>query len=181
MEKRNIKLELSVLKNATSMDFKGRYGFDYSVTSEKLIYKFSNDLLIEKINGSFIEISMEQFKMKNIIKLINGIYYRVNILKPSWQRWGDGASSGNKLNSPSKSNKLLTEETYSIELLNNFKARLYLKNLHQKNFIHIISHPKLLSQANIDAFDIFMRLSSKKYNIETDLFKILKEQGFSLH
>ncbi len=174
-EKFNIKLDFSVLKGAKSTGEKGLYSFDYSNYPTSTIFPFSDDVVIKDENGKFIEISMDQFKLKGISKIINGLYYRKNCNKENWKRWGDGKSSGNVLKSTKKVNRFLAEESFSIELLNNYKSSLYLRQLKNDDFLHLISHPKLFSSQNLEAFEKFISEATKKYVLETDVFKILEK------
>ncbi len=177
MEKYTIKMDFSVLKNAKSEGDSGMFKFDYSIFPSESIYKFSEDLVVKDDRGDFIECSMNQFQLSGLKKIMNGLYYRMNSKKDSWKIWGDGKSSGNVLKSTKKSNKFLSEETFSIELSNNYKARLYVNYLENENGLHLISHPKLFSPNNINAFERFISKVKLKYTIETDVFKILKMVG----
>lgn len=175
MEKYNIKMDFSVLKNAKSTGGNGSYSFDYSNFPNENIYSFSSDLLIKDVNGEFIEIMLDQFCLKGIRKIINGLHYRKNSRKPSWQKWGDGKSSGNILKSVKRTNKFKSEETFSIELLNEYKVQLYLNYLKREELLHIISHPKLFSPANISAFESLIHQMKSKFQIESNLFSILDQ------
>ncbi len=172
MDKYNILLDFSVLRNAKSDGNKGGYKFDYSYFPNEKIFRFSDEVNIEDKLGRFIEFTLDQCKLGGINKIINGLYYRRNIKKESWKRWGDGASSGNIVKSTKKVNKFKSEESFSIELLNNFKSNLYIKYFKNEDFLHLISHPKLFSEANLVAFDLFLLNVTTKYEIESDVFKI---------
>ena len=173
MLKHNIKIDFSVLRSAKSVGGNGAFSFDYSSCPIDNIYKFSEEVNHKNEDGEFIEIILNQFQLKGIKKIINGLYYRKNVNKDAWKRFGDGASSGNLLKSTKVVNRFYSEETFSIELLNNYKTILYCSYLKKENFLHLISHPKLCSSANIIAFDKFIKMTLKKYKIESDLFKIL--------
>lgn len=177
MKKYNIKIDFSVLKNAKSTGGNGLYSFDYSNFPAENIYFFSSDLLIKDGNGEFVEIMLDQFCLKGIHKIINGLHYRKNSKKMTWQKWGDGKSSGNILKSVKRTNKFKSEETFSIELLNEYKVHLYLNYLKREELLHIISHPKLFSPANISAFESLIHQMKRKFQIESNLFSILDHVG----
>lgn len=181
MKKYAILMDFSVLKNAKSQGDNGKYKFDYSTYPSEPIFRFSNEVNEKDEEGEFIEITMDQFQMKTPCKVINGLYYRQNFKKESWQRWGDGKSSGNILKSTDSTNKWRTEETFSIELLNDFKARLYSKYVDNKQFTHVISHPKLFSPANLQAFELFISTISSKYQLETDVLKIIEINNIKIN
>ena len=171
MLKYNIKFDFSVLKGMKSVGNNNMYKFDYSITPNLCNYRFSNEVNEENINGEFFEFALEQFKMEGLNKLLNSLYYRMNSKKESWQKMGDGKASGNKIKTTEKTNFLSTQETFSIELLNNFKSILYYKQFNLENSLHLISHPKLCSKANIEAFEKFIRLLNKT-RFETDVFNL---------
>jgi hypothetical protein len=171
MKKHNIRLDFSVLKNSKSNT--DLYGFDYSIFPSENIYKFSEDLLVKDDKGNFIECAMNQFKVSGLTKIINGLYYRSNIKKELWKRWGDGNALGNQVKSSAKTNKFSNSETFSIEMLNKYKAQLYVNYIKKEDFLHLISHPKLFSANNLKSFEYFIEKTISKYKIETDLFKIL--------
>lgn len=173
MQKFNIKMDFSVLKNAKSTGGNGSYSFDYSVFPTEDIFKFSKDVVQKDDQGDFIEITMDQFKLKGFPKIINGLYYRRNFSKETWQRWGDGKSSGNILKSTKKANKFLSEETFSIELLNKYKASLYYNQVKEVDFVHLISHPKLFSSENLISFEKFISKTTKSFLVESDIYAIL--------
>lgn len=180
MEKYNILIEMTVLKNSKGEGENGIRKFDFSTYPDEIIYNFSDDLLVKDENGKFVEIIMDQFKLKGINKILNGIYYRKNINKLSWKRWGDGKASGNVVQTTKRSNKFLCEETYSVELLNKMKALFYVKEFKKENLIHVISHPKLFSIENIEALDVFLTKASRKYIIETNVFSIIQKSNAHL-
>lgn len=175
MLKHGISMDFSVLRNAQSTGAGGRYQFDYTACPEEDIYRFSDDITVRDDQGNFTEVSMNMFRMKGLRKIINGLYYRKNVSKESWKRFGDGSASGNVLKTAEKSaGKFLSEETFSIELLNDYKATLYTSYLNRNDFMHIISHPKLCSVANIEAFDRFMQQAKRKHHIVSDVFEIIE-------
>ena len=173
MKKHSILLEFSVLKNAKSKGEEGRYEFDYSTFPSENIYNFSQEVNLKDENGEFIEFTMDNCQLSGFNKIVNSIYYRLNHKKESWKRWGDGSSSGNVVKSSKTVSKLKGEESFSIELLNNFKANVYFDYLKNENFLHVISHPKFFSNANLIALDKFLVKATSKYTIQTDVFNIL--------
>ncbi len=180
MEQYNILLEMTVLKNSKGEGENGIRKFDFSTYPDEIIYNFSDDILVKDDKGKFIEIILDQFKLRGISKILNGIYYRKNVNKSSWKRWGDGKASGNVVQATTRSNKFLCEETYSIELLNKMKALFYLNEFKKENLLHLISHPKFFSQENIDALDVFLTKAKSKYTIETDVFSIIHKSKVHL-
>ena len=172
MDKYNISLDFSVLRNAKSDGNKSAYKFDYSQYPKERIYHFSEEVNEENNEGKFIEFTLDQCQIDGLYKILNGLYYRKNYKKDSWKRWGDGTSSGNIVKSTERSNKLKSEESFSIELLNNVKSSLYTDYFKKEDFLHLISHPKLCSPMNVIALDKFLSKVNSKYTIESDVFRI---------
>ena len=172
MDKYNISLDFSVLRNAKSDGNKSGYKFDYSQYPKDRIYHFSEEVNVENSEGKFIEFTLDQCQIDGLYKILNGLYYRKNHKKDSWKRWGDGTSSGNIVKSTERSNKLKSEESFSIELLNNVKSSLYSNYFKKDDFLHLISHPKLCSPMNVFALDKFLSKVNSKYAIESDVFRI---------
>ena len=163
----NIKYDFSVLRGAKSLQ--QGYQFDFSVYPNNYSYSFEEDVLLEDNKGTFVEFSMNQFTLKGWNKILNGIIYRLNKKRQFCQRIGDGSSSGNQIHGEQlQQNKLNVDETFSIELLNFYKAKLYYQSLKKTNYLHLISHPKLCSIDSINSFDLFIKKSKNKFNIISD-------------
>lgn len=181
----NIRIDSSVLKKAHSESISCK--FDYTNSPISDIYKCNDDILLEDPNGCLIEISMESFNIKGINRVFNSLFFRFNNKKKDWQKWGDGMPSGNVVRSKEKKEESFISkisegsyETYSVELLNNFKSYLYFKELNNKEFINLISHPKLVSPANLKAFDLFIRKANEKYIIKSDVFEIITSNNINI-
>lgn len=171
-KKFNIKYDFSVLKGASS--FGETFSFDYSKIDPTigLIYPFENSNIEKVENGFFIEVSLIHFEMNFVQRVFNSVYYRTFSKKNSWKRLGNGASSGNVIES-NKNNSIISGETFSIELLNFVKSFYYINYLRKNQLMHIISHPKLLSENSIKSFDFFLFLFLKKYSIQSNFNEIL--------
>ena len=89
---------------------------------------------------------------------------------------GDGISTSNKIYSTAK-NKFSSTETFSVEMLNEIKLPLYLKEAKQNNYLHLLSHPKLVSDYNLQQFDNLLKKLIALGNTEFDFKKFeLAEQ-----
>jgi len=174
-KKFNIKYDFSVLKGTFS--FGATFSFDYSNLTEGLglIYSFENSNIEKVKNGFFIEFSMVNFKMNFVQRVINSIHYRLFSIKKSWKPIGDGISSGNTIQS-NKNNSISSGETFSIELLNFVKSFYYFQYLRKNQLMHVISHPKLLSENSIKSFERFLFLIKKTYSIQSNFNEILSSK-----
>ena len=85
---------------------------------------------------------------------------------------GDGQAVVSKNYNKSLSKKTIKSEMISIELLNIINLRDYKRHLNDNNFIHFVSHPKMLSFHNLKAFRKYLKYATNKYTINFD-FKLL--------
>lgn len=171
----NIKIDSSVLIGAKSNGENNKSSFDYSDCPKESIYYFDNDMSEKSLNPDFIEIPLNYFNLNGVKKVINGLVFRLNKRLSKWKIYGDGIPTNNQIKSGLKTNKFRTKETYSIELLNKYKAHLYIQELNRTKMLQIISHPKFFSKGNIESFDYFLsKLDLSKIN--TDIFKLIKEE-----
>ena len=171
-KKYNIKYDFSVLKGAKS--FGKSFCFDYSNMDPtiELIYTFENSNIEEVEDGFFIEVSLINFEMNLLQRIINSIFYRMFSRKNSWKRFGDGTSSGNIIHSDQNKSQL-NGETFSIELLNFVKCLYYFNYLSKNQQMHLINHPKLLSENSIKSFERFLFILRKKYFIQSNFNELL--------
>ena len=56
----------------------------------------------------------------------------------------------------------------AIELLNKVTLPVYTKYLQDNDYMHFISHPKMLSSHHLAVFDKFLAHALKHYDIRTD-------------
>ena len=164
-EKKKIKYDFSVLQGFSSN--MSKFNFDFTPCKSYKYYKFSYDVMIPDNEGEFIEFSLSTFELKNINKIINGIEYRILKLLNKFKPIEEIHSSGNRLSSIKK-NYLNSKETLSVELLNNYKMKLIINLLNETDYLHFISHTKLVSNYNLDVFNNFLKKINEKYDIESN-------------
>lgn len=166
-QEKKIKYDFSVLKGAFSKQI--NFSFDYTDTLKIKddIYRFKESNTQVNQMGYFVEFSMNHFTMHFFQRILNSIYYRLNAKKSNWQRFGDGSSSGNKIQHKQKGYD--SKETFSIELLNKVKMWFYFFYLKKHDTLHLISHPKLLSDQSLSCFDLLLKLSHSQFDINTNL------------
>ena len=175
--KYGIKYDFSVLKGAHSHSSNGKYAFDFTKCPDELIYSFRDRVTEKNTKGEFVEIALEQVELNGLRKILNGLHYRLNKNKANHKIYGDGVSSGNTINNRAKkslSEYLNVRETISIELMNPFRNGLYFNSLKKSSFQHFISHPKLISDYNLQQFDSYLNKTTKKFTLVTDFIKIVE-------
>jgi hypothetical protein len=138
--------------------------FDFACAPKKYIYMFENDPVVECIGGNFRECTISTISLSSFIRLSEKM-----LLKYLWKTGNRNTGDGLSVNMPNRIADLSPEiEMVSIELLNLAKLPLYLKYFSQNNYMHFISHPKMLSKHNIRIFKKFMEKAFSSYQIETD-------------
>lgn len=154
-----------------------KYFYDFSRCPEDPIYRFEDEAAIKNSEGQFLQYTISKFKLKGLRKILNGIYYRLSKLEN--KRYTDGQSVSVEFNSSdedSSSNSYFeSDNILSIELMNPVLLGWF-KNIVKKNdYVHILSHPKLLTPISIEQFDSLMKSINRKYSIEYDFKKMYSE------
>lgn len=172
-DRHQIKYEFSVYPNFESATDKFKVSFKN--VPNKSCYHFSDDECVENLDGRFTEYTLSEFKMQGINRIINSIYFRLANKIGNTKMFGDGMGAMHILQNNEVKVGVNGEvkETFSVELMNNWKNSLYLTYLQTNDYLHFLSHPKLVSVASIKALDKFFSRATKKYNITTD-FKAFK-------
>jgi hypothetical protein len=168
-DKHGIKYDFSVLVGATGSLENKSGSFDFSGI-KKSIYSFWNDITIENATGEYKEYALQIAYIPFSFRLLNSVFYRTNKNKSNHQKYGDGVSTHNKINFPSLV-PLGSSETFSIEMLNAIKLPVYLSELNRTRYLHVLSHPKLVSDYNIDAMDILLKKITASGTVEFDFKK----------
>ncbi len=171
-KKHAIHYDFSVLpgiKNLSSAQF-----YDFENAPKQHIYHFEEEVTKLDPNGAFTQMAISVAAIPSHIQFANKFLLKL-LWKTGNRSLGDGSgvvASKLKNEPPVISTNL---EMISIELLTQIKLSIYLKFLGQHDFMHFISHPKMLSPHNLTSFEIFLKKVVKQYKIETDFRKMLDE------
>jgi hypothetical protein len=160
-----IKNDFSVIphiKNLSTVQY-----YDFTNVPPKNIYRFENDVLVENEHGRFTEYSISVIHFSSFRKFLNRILLKY-LWKTSNRSIGDGLSATSFLLHA----KSEYYEMASIELLNAITLSSFLNHLQKNNYLHLISHPKMLSLHNIHSFEKFCKKIFSKYQVETDFRKM---------
>ena len=168
----NIKYDFSVWGG--KYYFSDAQHFDFRNAPKQNIYNFSNNVLKLDRDGKFTEIvisaiTVPKFYKRISIRLINYFFHESN--KPI----GDGIVLITKeISNPTlikKDNSIMP----SIEFLNFMMLPYYTNHLRKNNFLHFITHNKMLTKHNINTFEKFMKRAYKSFKVECDFRKMLPE------
>jgi len=163
-----IRYDFSILPGFKSEE--AFYNFDFTEVKEKKPYPFNNDILPDA-NGSFIEFPISTYEVKGALKIVNSLWHRLIVKNFLTPKWGDGIGSKNKIFPAKKNPFFRATEACSVENLNPFRRIKYQNYLRQHAYLHIISHPKLISKSQLCVLDKFLDIICKRYSIEFDFMK----------
>ncbi len=178
-KKHHIKHDFSVLKGFSKLN--NLIYYNYTNTPLKKIYRFSKEVEKEKINGEFYEFSISSLEAETGLERFKNKIFD----KYLWftnKNFGDGVSV-----SVSSKGDILTDgivdlvkdkkgEMASIELLTlSPKLAQYKKHLKENDYLHIISHPKMVSKHNLKMFDRFLKSIKQQFEINTDYKKMIEK------
>lgn len=167
--KHKITNEFSVVKGFRNLS-DAQY-FNFSDCPEKSIYKFNDNPCIESEQGEFKEFTISVVEIKPLTYLLGKLWGKF-LWKIGNRSIGDGISmvmkEGNITNGKKEFIRSDVKEMLSVELLTLTKLRVYKKFVSTNNFIHFISHPKMLSPHNLNCFDALVKHIITNYELQTD-------------
>lgn len=170
-QKHKIQFDFSVLIGAKGALEDNANAFDFS-KAKRNMYRFSEEVEIENRNGAYTEYALRFAEITFFPRILNSFFYRLTNNSAARQKFGDGSSTHNQIIVPN-AGKFSAMETFSIEMLNEVKFFIYLKELRQNNYLHIISHPKLVSENSLQLFNKLLQKISIADKTEFD-FKQFK-------
>jgi len=175
-EKYGIKYDFSVIpgeKKVGDVLF-----YDFSKCPVDRFYSFYENPSIEDINGKFVEFPITRIKIKGLTKILNALYFRLKKNNIQNKSFGDGISVGPDFNNASSKKTINDYLSFNIaisaELLNPVLLHLYKKTINENDFVHFLSHPKLVSKVSLDCLDELLKHCSEAFEIEYDFLKMKK-------
>ena len=166
-EEYKIWYEFSVLKGYSCVsDFQN---FNFMKAPDKKVYKFSDDVLLEDEQGKFTQMPISNIKRSLITKILNNVFIKF-LYKKGITNYGDGLSTSS---ASVKESKIGNSEMASIELLTIINITDYIRKVEKMDFLHFISHPKMLSPHNLNCLDVFLKKVLSKHELITDFKKMI--------
>lgn len=178
-KKHNFKYEFSVLGNIYL--FSNVQYFDFSEAPVKEIYRFEDDVILENTNGQFTEFNISSIKIGSGLKFRNKILLKIlhKLFNDQSYSRGEGQKAS-RLEGEIKQRPLrghdINDSDYervAIELLTAVKMKTYWDFFKEHNYMHFISHPKMLINHHIKMFDKFLGRAFSCFEVETDFKKML--------
>ncbi len=170
-DKHNITTDFSVLGEAEKEGNTLSYDFK-NISSNATPYRFDSEINIKSKEGKYKEFPISSIsidKNKFVNKVINKILWKI----PYGRNKGNGIGAAFKSFKNTPSLYDVSKEMISIELLTINKLNTYNRYLEANNYMQFISHPKMISQHNLDVLSRFLKKANAKYKIESDWRKII--------
>lgn len=152
--------------------------YDFSTIPRQNIYSFSTEVEKMDVNGKFKEVVISTVRISKVNRFFNKflnkyMWYTKN------RSFGDGYSAVDGETSVIRGIQNMEKETLSknemvsLELLTYFTRSAYKKYLSENDFMHFISHPKMISEHNLDTLFEFLRYAKMNFVLNTDYKKMI--------
>lgn len=171
-KKYGIRYDFSVLKGFRKVTRDVFY--DYTKVPLKPSYHFKESIDAEDKNGEFTELSISSLDFSGQNLFLNKLFNKY-LWVTKKRSMGDGISITQteeafirEVETQERKSDMQNIEMASIELLTLYKMRLYKQQLEENDYLHIISHPKMLSLHNISMFRQFLSHAKTNYQLNTD-------------
>jgi hypothetical protein len=159
-----ITLDSSVFRNGYFSS--EQYSYDFRNAPDKDIYRFENDVLVEKSDGSFTEVPISPIKNSPLF------FWRLFLLGRKDPYLHKPLGDGQAMPAPGYRKKLLTRFTNNPVSIDGYNSHLLTKALRilqsekRKNMV-VIGHPKALSRYSIQKLDAFISANKDLHQFTT--------------
>ena len=154
--------------------------FDFSDAPEKHVYRFSDDVCKEDPSGPFIQFSIDSVKTGTLTSVLDKIWikYLYKVQKDHTFHKGAGQPSRTLAGTAPKSPKGIELgspglERIAVESLTSVRLPSYRRHLDEQDYMHFLSHPKMITRHNIKTFKRFLENAFHRHVIETDFMKMI--------
>jgi hypothetical protein len=150
--------------------------FDFSECPSHSVYRFNDDPCKSEVDGRFTEFTISTLRVSRLHRLTGRLWNKV-LWKRGIRSMGNGrgvpTSREGAQNTGSMGSTL--SETLSVELLTAARLPLYKTYLRNQPYVHLISHPKMVSVHNLEMFEKWLQYAFKNYKLKTDFcsFRVL--------
>jgi hypothetical protein len=177
-EEYNFKYDFSVIDRYYM--FTEAQFFDYSAIPRKKIYRFEDDVTVESDKGKFIEFVNSTLRVRPHIKFFDRLMLK--ILYKVGRDYSYGKGSGQAASRIATA-KPVSDEGFDMtnnnfqyiaaEQLSFIKKTTYLSYIKNHDYMHFVSHPKMVTSHNLTSFRKFLKNVVKNYTVETDFKKMV--------
>ncbi len=179
-EKHKIRYDMTVLGGFYA--FTDAQYFDFTKWPGKNVYRFDDDICIESPDGPFTEFAITSVRPGAFSRLADRFWQKADAHLYAEQAWLRGKGYPSEPVQPVKKSAAPGQdvlqpgrERIAVELLSPVRLSLYRKFLEANDYMHFISHPKMITGRQLRLFDRFLSCASR-FNPETDFRKIADHQ-----
>lgn len=177
-----IKYEMSVLPGFFS--FTNAQYFDFTDCPDKNIYRFEEHECIEKENGRFVQLTVSSVPFTFAHRLLDRIWLKLSphLIKNNLPASGNGHASQPVIPRPKTKKPGFDvmqnfKQRIAVELLTPVSMPLYKSFLRKNEYMHFLSHPKMITRHHHLLFEKFLDYAYKHFEVVTDFKTCLKEKG----
>jgi hypothetical protein len=168
-KKYNILYDFSVVPDDFS--FSKEFSYDFrNFPSEP--YNFQENLANKVDTGDFLEFPITMFKLNGLNKIMNGLYYRIIEKK---KNNFDGIPTSLPIINRTKNSRFSMQLPLSMEFLNPINKHSVLNLIEKNNYIHFLSHPKLITNMNLNSLNFILEKLYRNYKLNSDFKLIVKK------
>lgn len=159
--------------------FTGAQFFDYSAIPDKNIYRFDSDVTIEVPDGKYIEFVNSTIRVRPLIKIFDHLLLKLIYKVSNDITYGSGrGQSARRINTAQPVSDQgfdmtnVKNQYIAVEQMSFLKLSSYLNYMKNHNYMHFVSHPKMVTEHNLRTFLKFLKKITKLYSIESDFKKM---------
>lgn len=151
--------------------------YDFSKIPLQNIYRFSDEVEKSDSKGRFKEFVISTLSISNWNRFLNRFLHKY-MWYTNRRSFGDGFSAVDGEASVIRKiqnfdwETINRKEMVSVELMTFFTEDAYRNYLKENDFMHFISHPKMMSRHTVYTFNKFLKHAKSKYELNTDFRKI---------
>jgi hypothetical protein len=165
-EKYKIHYEFSVVPDDFSFSKEFSYDFRNFPTEP---FQFNENIGKKDESGIFQEFPISMLKLNGLSKIMNGLYYR--FMENKTNNF-DGIPSSLPIIKRTRNTSFSMQLPLSIEFLNPINKYSILNFMEKNNYVHFLSHPKLISDKNLKSLEYILNKISKNHTIVSDFKEI---------
>jgi len=176
-EKHEIEYDMSVIRGL--YQFSTAQQFDFTAAPGKDVYRFSDDVSIENSTGRYIQLCGSIVDMPARTDFLHRLHRKIINRTGQGKEYGSGqgqvpeavttmqptSPTGHDINEKGR-------EFASLEKLGRFKLSAYLHHYKRNNYLHLISHPKMINRHQIYILRKMLETANRNETPETDFVKI---------
>ncbi|MCC6384773.1 MAG: hypothetical protein LC117_10995 [Bacteroidia bacterium] len=180
-----IKFEMSVLPGFYS--FSNAQYFDFTTAPRQSIYCFEDDECRETPEGSFRQFTISSVPFSSFQQFLDRLWLKFSpyLIRNNFPAQGNGQASKPIIPQPKPKcfgydvleNK---RQRIAIELLTPVTMPVYKRFLAVNNYMHFLSHPKMITPYHHQLFKKFLEYAFSDFEIETDFKACLNEHELNI-